>query len=1430
MPTQPPKRRKFDSLDEEEKSRIRANIKKLEDAGVDEGEVEKYLKERENLLRPGDKPTAGERLEEMKAANREGKRKAREAADRKVAIPAVAKTEDGAHILPRMTITQRATPRAKAASAPAMGEEVRAALPAAAKAAKTALREAAPDKLVQGAVRGLARTPTDLVAGAAALGGKKNVRDKALRASERIASVFGEAETPIGEIAEFLPLELSGAMAIPRLVPKSPRIRAPRLGPGRDLASAALTKDEALELALAEDLGREQARKGSGRSLPAGKEPVFFPRQGKTPLLLPERSSGRLEGPAIPMPGAMDPRVTEALPKILNKAEQERRAEKSARLFGGEAPPTPATDLIRVAQMKERSVKDLGKVLTQAGVPKHRRFTDALFEGEAERLHGPGRDRRGAADPELLSTLAGTGVGVVTGAAMNDDPLEGALLGLGLGAVAGGAVGRLTRGGVKFPRSAAMEEVASRIEFGTSSAPLVGPRLRDKVLFALDRWSPLERMGERMDKAGLRPSMNPMHVKDLMMSSGTRVHQALRGEGLVDPDTLQQLGPSLESVFEPIGGGVADVQTAFSYLKALRDEGRLARMGPDAVGGDLSLIQATKDALTGAHPELVAFGQRFKDYTNSLGEYAVRRGLWTPEQWHLIEQSDALYIPFRRMVETIKKGDHLKPSAPRSALTIGSGVKPFTGGHQNVADLADALADYTDALIKRADRYALGQALREGVVEMAAKQGDEWWEVLTPAGGVELKGLKLTEQAVLDALHQQGITGETAELLTDVYTPLMSKDNPILTLNKPGGGKEYWRVNSPELLQTLTHLTPDRSGAGRVIIDALKVAKHVTTATKTGLNPGFAGTNMARDAVDAWGKTRDGVTFAEIGRAWFQVLSGTGAYAPLTGAATGAAIGSQADNPSAITVGAVVGGALGVKLRGRMQGAANKALLHEMETMGGIGNVSIVSREVAPRTSVARFAPTTRWRRFKAVVGELAGKPVEALATITSTSDTFARTAAWKAAVRSKQHLVKSGKWTERDLRYYAATQARGATVDFGRTPGNELLAVAAEIIPFLNAAFQGSLRYGRGWQHSPKRMAMMSSGVALGTMVAWALNERSENPLLINDRPSTERAAFLHVPIPGVDTKISIPLSQENGVVAAGVGYALSHLTENDPNAAARLKESIMRLIPDAYLPGYSEMQDIQENRASFGDRPIETERMERGLPEERKLPTTRPTYTGLARLARVAGDQTGIEGLQNTSPQQAEYMTRGVLGAFADVGADAIGDEVAIAMGEDPAMSEQAPRLASQHPMNPLRSILKPRVPTRSASEDVFYRTLEKMEQSGQSLQNLGVSMAGRPDSASKIQEFLQDPKRGGRLPRTEGGVVDLGFARSQRAMLKEVRDAEFSLLEQWRAGQVDEATYRAETARLREARQRGYRTVLRQLHDAGVTLEGEGRWPQR
>ena len=102
-----------------------------------------------------------------------------------VDIAAVAKTEDGAHILPRMTITQRATPRAKAASAPAMGEEVRAVLPAAAKASKAALREAAPDKLVQGAVRGLARMPTDLVAGAAALGGKKNVRDKALRASER---------------------------------------------------------------------------------------------------------------------------------------------------------------------------------------------------------------------------------------------------------------------------------------------------------------------------------------------------------------------------------------------------------------------------------------------------------------------------------------------------------------------------------------------------------------------------------------------------------------------------------------------------------------------------------------------------------------------------------------------------------------------------------------------------------------------------------------------------------------------------------------------------------------------------------------------------------------------------------------------------------------------------------------------------------------------------------------------------------------------------------------------------------------------------------------------------------------------------------------------------------------------------------------------
>lgn len=1653
MPQSPP-RRSFKSLSSTEQERIRANIRKLESEGVDEQEVERYLTERENLERPGaeKKPSVRERLQEMKATHQQGKAKERAARDRETAIPATGKTADGAHILPRVTITQPSSPTAaNKAHRPQVGEEVRAALPLSGKAAKAALGEALPHKLVQGMARGTVRIPTDLVAGAAALAGKPKVKEKALKASEKLSSLFGTSETPIGTIAELLPLEAAGLAAMPTLVPRSPRIRAPRGGAGRSLASAAMTKAEAEAAALLEETARETGRKSGGRLLPAPPErkllkapspddllagekaipeiaqlvrelqitptaeskpvrrkvrdipaevgqrfarvydalPVNDPKakdaydalnaeveqqmraiekagyrveyvdsdpyknsdelfedlrtnrrmkvfktgddaahpymtkeqnnafravhdfiahggggnqfgkigeenayrihastlspaarralatetrgqnswvnfgpESHRPVperpfakqkaaLWPEELIGDYDdlppevtemlGPAIPSHAPVKPpNSVSTMGEIANRAETARDVEKGVRLFGSPpAPPSPEdiAQLLLEPGMKPRSVGDLGKTLKQAGVPKHRRFTGQFLEGEAEKLHGPGRGRRGAADLSLLLQGGATVGGALGGAAMNDDPIEGALLGLGVGAAAGAVGGKLLKGaGTKIPRSAAMQAVADQIMSGTSKEPLIGMRLKDKFLHALDKWSPVEGIGEHMNRVGVRPSKNPLYMKDRVLSSYTRVHQTLRGKGLVDPNTMQVLGPSLEKVFEPIGQSVVDVNTAFSYLMARRVAGRVDKMGLKAVGGDADLAAQSLAAMETQHPALLEFGNRWKAYTESLGEYAVRSGLWTPEQWHLIEQSDAIYVPFRRMREHVQKHGARRPGAPGSALNIGSGVQGFSGSSKPVADLADAIADYTDALIKRADRYAFAQSFRDGVMEMAQKGHLEGLEIMTPATGSKLYQRKRAEQEVLDILSSEGIESGTAEVLADVYAPIISKDNPMLVLNKPGGGKEYWLVNSPELVKTLETLTPDRGAMTQQVINVLKVVKNVATSTKTGLSPGFAVANMGRDAWDAWGKTRDGLTFSEIGKSWYQVLSGSGAFAPLGGAITGGVIGSEyGESSTATTVGAVVGGAFGLKVRGALQGKADKALLETMETMGGIGSTSLVAKEVSPRASVARFAPTTRFRQFKAVVSDIVGKPIEALDVVISTSDTFARQAAWKAAVRSKQHMVKPGGWTERDLRIYAASQARGATVDFGRTPGSELLAIAADITPFLNAALQGSVRYGRAWKHDPKRMAMMSGGVATVAGLAWALNERGENPVLINDRPATERAAFIHFPIPDVDTKISIPLTQENGVIAASVGYALAQLSESDPAAAERLKESFKRLIPSTYLPVYTELGEIERNRAKFGNRPIETEKMEGLLPEYRKLPTTRPTFTGLARGARAVGERLDAAGLptlgmETASPQQAEHLTRGIFGPFTDIAADVLTDEVAVAMGEDRASATPAPRGFWQHPMNPLRSIVRPGVPTRTQSEDTFYRTLDTMDKSGRSLKDLALGMTGSPDSSAVVNEFLNDPKRGGRLARNAQGAIDFTFGRRMRAQLNEVREAEKALLEQWRNGEIDEQTYRSEVARFRSARQEGYRQTLRDLHDAGITLEGAGNYPRR
>lgn len=840
----------------------------------------------------------------------------------------------------------------------------------------------------------------------------------------------------------------------------------------------------------------------------------------------------------------------------------------------------------------------------------------------------------------------------------------------------------------KIDFSGSLTKAAERANTGLLSSRI--QRFGDAI--ANDK-GPIERLGTFAERADpdFRPTQNPKYLLSYVKESAATIHRAIT-EGVPDPITREIVGPSYDDLFRPFGRDDALIRQALTYAVEKRAVGR----GLDAYGGDQ---QAFADGQTivrhgDQQPQLAAFATRLQDYMNALGAYAVRSGLWTPDQWAAMQDSDVLYIPYKRILDALaNEGNRQGAGRPRGLANVTSGIKSFVGSRRALANPALAIAEYTDAIIRRADAYRVGHAL----FTAADRLGDYGEALLTP---VESPNIPVRAKALAD-LKQRAMASADPELravldrLGDTFTPAVDPRHPVIWRNEPDGSRRYAIVNAPDLYNAVAGMAAAPSVVQKFLDLTLLPARRIFTAATTGFVPRFAGgTNPARDIVDAFAKTQHGVTPVDLARGYLDAL---GEVVGADRVAAHLPALERALRP------------LGVNLR-NLPALADRAARARRH---GLGGVSMFGAATRPHQIVRRYAPTTPAQRITGAVGRYTGgdrSPLVAVERIFGASDLGPRLGEMAAAERNPLVLdrLRRGVWDAADVELYAVHAGRIITLDFNNQPGNAVVRAFGRYVPFARPALQSPVRYAEALARNPKRMFAFIGGLTAAAVGAWVLKHRSAAALeKTNDRPDSERASFLLFPLDDeARVTLRMPLGQEAAIVTSATTAILDAWMDEDPRAASTFAESMMRALPpgldqwalmaagkggpEVPIPVLQQLQENDRNRRFFGDSPVEPERLQDVAPEERRYETTPSTYSFLARLT-------------GSSPLKIQNVARGVLSQSEPLitrGTDVLADAL---------MGASAPVVVHQQvrssPFNPLSAFVASDPPYRTRSEDQYY-----------------------------------------------------------------------------------------------------------------------------
>jgi len=1030
-----------------------------------------------------------------------------------------------------------------------------------------------------------------------------------------------------------------------------------------------------------------------------------------------------------------------------------------------------------------------------------------------------------------MGAAVGAGVGALQ---EEEDRFGGAMRGALAGAAVGTA-GRLTKQqlikarmslrAAKMPQELAESYALSKgsIDFSGEAEKAIANRApggfrkwaQRRLANYEDGQRELDRLAGRAEAMGMAPEESVATMLDRALGSQATAARALarpekvpgietveRG-GVLDPNTREIVNEPLEDVFAVLGGSAKRNEQGLTYATAVRRVNRYdtAAAAGDAnplrvYGGDEALLAADRRVVEefGKQEDIAEFAQRLQNFMDAIGQYAVKSGLWSPEQYAAMRESDALYIPFKRLLENVQ-GTVGRPMT-RGGMPgqVTGGVKAFTGSNLMLANPAEAIGEYVSALIARSDRYRVGSSL----IDTVKKLGDT--NLLTPIASTDPRARSAAQAIAEEAYRMLGVSEQEAERMADLFVRV-DRNNAVIWRNGPQG-REYFLVNDPDLWSAVETLNPQNPDAAvQAIVGAIAPLKRMTTAFATGYAPSFwLGVNLPRDIITAVAQNPD-MTVADMAYGFREAAK---------------AFFGRSEAAERIT----------------REGAG------QVTQFGGEPNVEAMMQRIAPTTTGLR--PLLR------EAGRGVATPVRAFERAGRASEMPMRLAAARAARRTAAARGVS----EAGQRALESRAYSKATVDFRRKAGNQVERFFEQTVPFYAAAKKGGVAFARATKDNPKTVGAVATGIVLATVMEHVLGGGTAGVLKGDEakrqeqtnRLAWERARSIRVG----DFKLALP--QELAIVAAATRVALASLEDDDPFVYEQLKESILSAIPPVYsdvvgplvfdrsfalpFPGIRQLQEIAQNRSAFTGRPIVPESMlgtgvGRGvLPAQRRYETTPATFDVMASAARALG-------MEEASPLQMEYLARGLTGRFTP----------AITAATDPlarqvtgrTTPETVPTPVMQQALNPLSSfVVSPA--RRTQAEEQFFKLRNRIENAQETYRQLDkrrVEATERGDAAGvkRVDEEVaiarRDPafeevyqERGKRLEKRREKNPDyyttqewLDDAQDRNT---EFRDAQQKIQEDFANKRITGETARKELQKINAKRSKLFRLVYDTLSE--------------
>ena len=280
-----------------------------------------------------------------------------------------------------------------------------------------------------------------------------------------------------------------------------------------------------------------------------------------------------------------------------------------------------------------------------------------------------------------------------------------------------------------------------------------------------------------------------------------------------------------------------------------------------------------------------------------------------------------------------------------------------------------------------------------------------------------------------------------------------------------------------------------------------------------------------------------------------------------------------------------------------------------------------------------------------------------------------------------------------------SAMAAREVTLDFARI-GSKMAAVN-RIIPFSNAAIQGTDKIVRTFRSNPKRATVGAvSSITIPSIILYALNKDNEE---WKDAPRWQKDFFWMIPTDGTPLEGKTPFIKIAKPHAYGIAFgsaverAMEWINGEDPKAFDGLVNSFTQAtIPSISIQATKPLMEIWANKSFFTGGPIVPRRLDRLSPENQYATWTSGYSKAMSRMFKRAG--------LRVSPMKIEHLVRGYT---AGLGRD-IGRIV------DPVFREEGVERPTRELADvPIVGSLVTRNVGSSQSMEDFYERLSKLDQ---------------------------------------------------------------------------------------------------------------------